>query len=288
MRTDIHSEKNLKPEDYQVLRYFYTQFNDHTAPTMAWEVEEYRQEMEEVQAMLKDRGAMIHGGWSNCDHCGAYYHHGVLLEHIHTGELITVGWICAENRFSLDNITYERRRIEKVLKQIKHRRCKREKIKTFVKENRHEVRLITRHSKHSEFMRSLRSQLISRGELSEAQVDAVEKAAEYVVKRAEEQAARDTEPKSPAPEGRVVITGEIVHTKFQDHQYGTTFKMLVKCDGFRVWSTVPVAIESEDGQFIELKGRHVEFTATLEQSKDDETFAFAKRPTKASLLKEVA
>lgn len=287
-RTDLHSEKNLRPEDYRVLEYFNTKIDPemHMMCAMAGDSElinQFREDAERIRKMLDERGAKIHGGWSNCDHCGAHYHHGVLLEHIDTEELITVGWICGERRFELSNIEWNRVRLEKVLKQIRHRRSKISKLRTFVRENREVARMISRHSKKNTFLSSLRYQLDRDGTLSRAQVDAVPKAVEYI----EEQAARiaeiKAEPKSPAPEGRVVVTGEIVFTKSQDSQYGTTWKMLVKCDGFRVWCTIPTAIETENGCFIDLKGRVVTFTATLQRSKDDSSFAFAKRPSKATL-----
>lgn len=288
MRTDVHSEKSLKPEDYEVIEYFYTQIPEdyHMAAAMGGGSElynEFRAHAERIRGMLKERGAHIHGGWSNCDHCGAYYHHGVLLEHIQTKELITVGWICGENRFELSNIEWDRVRLEKVLKQIRHRRSKISKLRTFVRENREVARMISRHSKKNTFLSSLRYQLDRDGDLSMAQVEAVPKAVKRIEDHEARIAEREAEPKSPAPEGRVVVTGEIVFTKAQDSQYGTTWKMLVKCDGFRVWSTIPAAIETENGCFIDLKGRVVTFTGTLERSKDDNSFAFAKRPSKATL-----
>lgn len=288
MRTDIHSEKSLKPENYEVLEYFYTQIPPELFMAAAFTgstqvIDEFRRDAERIRNMLKERGAHIHGGWSNCDHCGAYYHHGVLLEHVQTKELITVGWICGEKRFELSNIEWDRVRLEKVLKQIRHRRSKISKLRTFVRENREVARMISRHSKKNTFLSSLRYQLDRDGDLSRAQVDAVPKAVERIKAQAARIAKLNAEPKKPAPSGRVVVTGEIVFVKAQDSQYGTTWKMLVKCDGFRVWSTIPAAIETENGCFIDLKGRVVTFTATVTPSNDDESFAFAKRPSKATL-----
>ena len=52
--------------------------------------------------------------------------------------------------------------------------------------------------------------------------------------------------------------------------------MLVKDDsGFKVFGTVPSSISRVS------KGDVVEFTATLEPSKDDPKFGFYKRPSKA-------
>lgn len=94
----------------------------------------------------------------------------------------------------------------------------------------------------------------------------------------------EREAMTPAPEGRLQVTGEVLSTKYTESYYGTQFKMLVKDDrNFKVWSTIPSSI-CEDIE----KGSRITFTATLEQSDDDESFAFAKRPTKASFVQEAA
>ena len=95
------------------------------------------------------------------------------------------------------------------------------------------------------------------------------------------QAAEVAAPAEAAPEGRVVVTGTVVGLKWQESQYGTTLKWTVKDDrGFRVWSTVPSAAGEPE------RGDRVTFTVTLERSRDDETFAFGKRPTKVAFLDE--
>lgn len=93
--------------------------------------------------------------------------------------------------------------------------------------------------------------------------------------------AEDAAPAEAAPEGRVVVTGTVVGLKWQESEYGTTLKWTVKDDrGFRVWSTVPSAAFDVE------RGDRVTFTVTLERSRDDETFAFGKRPTKVAFLDE--
>lgn len=107
--------------------------------------------------------------------------------------------------------------------------------------------------------------------------------AELEAKREAERAAG-----TAAPEGRTVVTGEIVSTKMQDGNFGTQFKMLVKADdGYKVWSVIPRQLWAQDGVTIEnLKGKRVEFVATLKRSDDDETFAFGSRPAKGKLLED--
>lgn len=116
----------------------------------------------------------------------------------------------------------------------------------------------------------------------------------------------------PAPTGRVAVTGEIVSCKVQESDFGTQYKVLVKDDqGFKVWCSLPSAQRSEQhdlfydwvqekgsylgdfgpwcffvgtGDFQGVKGRRITFTATLEPSKDDVSFAFGSRPTKGAWL----
>lgn len=280
MRTDIHSEKNLKPENYRVIRYIYTKLPNFTwnIPQFANEMTTFRAVMEEVTSMLAERGAGIHPSWSQCDHCGAHFNHGVLLEHVDTRELITVGWICADTRFSLDNITYEKTRMERFIKAVRERRNRIKRLRVFIAEHSAEVRLLGKF-RSLNFFRSLRGQLIQWGNLTDRQLEAIPQAAQREEIRREQQAVRDAEPKVPSPEGKVEVEGEVLHTRMQDGHYGPQFKMLVKSDvGFRVWSTVPRAIADR----IET-GSRIRFTATLTRSNDDESFAFASRPSRADI-----
>lgn len=102
---------------------------------------------------------------------------------------------------------------------------------------------------------------------------------------------------SPAPAGRNVVTGVVVSVKIKDSNFGIAIKMLVQSeDGYKVWTTVPrQLLEREDGihehyqaalDRVQLKGKRVQFTATLTPSDDDHTFAFASRPSKAKIMED--
>lgn len=131
-------------------------------------------------------------------------------------------------------------------------------------------------------------------ELSEKQIAA---AAATIARKRDRQAARQAEKDAaaPAPSGKLEVTGEVVSVKYQDSDFGGAWKMIVKGEGgFKVWATIPAklwdALEAEadedhNVQAEEFIGRQVKFTATLEVSDRDESFAFAKRPSKASLVK---
>lgn len=104
--------------------------------------------------------------------------------------------------------------------------------------------------------------------------------AELEAKRAAERAAAD-----PVPEGREVVTGEVVGLKWvPGYGYNSpdVLKMVVKDDrGFKVYGTMPRSIDAK-------RGERVTFTAQLEQSNDDDRFGFFKRPTKASVILEAS
>ena len=129
------------------------------------------------------------------------------------------------------------------------------------------------------FLFSLADQVTRNGTLSEKQIDAAERAVERDAEWAAKQAVWDAEKAAAddAPTGRVEVEGEVVSTKWTEGRF-PAHKMMVKADtGFRVWVTVPAQIDLD-------KGDRVRFTATLEQSDDDPTFAFGQRPAKAQII----
>lgn len=86
---------------------------------------------------------------------------------------------------------------------------------------------------------------------------------------------------APVVEGRVEITGEIVSTREDEGMYGWTVKMRVRDDrGFEVWGTMPKALVDAGAE----EGARVAFVATVEASRDDETFGFFRRPATARLV----
>lgn len=100
--------------------------------------------------------------------------------------------------------------------------------------------------------------------------------------RAQADAIEASKPRAAVASGKQLITGEIVSTKWVESQYGETLKMLIKTDGgAKLWGTLPRALTEVEG---EIKGRRVQFSATVEASKDDPYFGFFSRPTKAAVL----
>lgn len=122
-----------------------------------------------------------------------------------------------------------------------------------------------------DFGASLRIQLNDRGSLSEKQVAAARRVAA-------EQAERAAAP--AVVEGRGVLTGVVKSTKWVDNDFGGALKMTLADDrGFVVFGTVPNAIADD----VEA-GDRVTFTARVEQSRNDASFGFYSRPSKASII----
>lgn len=169
------------------------------------------------------------------------------------------------------------------------------------------------------FASSLAEQLDRKSTLSDGQVAAVRRSIEREAEWASKQAAEAARVRLPAPVGKgIAVTGTVLNVKDMDGYMdgSVTWKMLVEtADGWKVWSTVPQSIQDAfdadyriaqneyfetgtrsaifDGLAPYLKGKTVTFTATLELSnrpdsrtgKIDPTFAIAKRPIRASIIK---
>lgn len=144
----------------------------------------------------------------------------------------------------------------------------------------------------SKFAKNLFDALANYGKLSPKQCDTVLKIIDGdAAKKAEWAKQREIENANAEPivDGKQVITGEVLSLKTQYSQYGDVIKMLVKDDrGFKVFGTVPQAIwDAAYTLDIEVKGQRVQFTATVEASKDDDKFGFFKRPTKSQIITEL-
>lgn len=119
-----------------------------------------------------------------------------------------------------------------------------------------------------------------------------EKQMSVLTRIVEDREAAAAKPAAEVPEGRVEITGTIISRKFVENAYGTTTKLLIEDDrGFRVYGTMPKGLNIADNKtrysaedIIELPGRRVTLTATLERSAKDPAFGFYARPAKARLI----
>jgi hypothetical protein len=122
---------------------------------------------------------------------------------------------------------------------------------------------------------------VKQAELIERLVGELETAEEATGARSAAKALEEANAK-PVPTGRFVIEGEVLTVKPQVNDFdpfgGSVLKMLVAGDGWKVWGTVPAAIDGVD------RGDRVRFTATVKPKEGDETFGYYSRPSKAEVL----
>lgn len=143
------------------------------------------------------------------------------------------------------------------------------------------VRAFLETNQRNAFLTSLRSQLGRFGTLSGAQLAAVAKAQERA-----SQAAQEASQAGPLPQG--TWTGEVtvISTRTQDGQWGSNLKALLRLpNGSKAWGTCPKVLAQLP--HAQRPGQTIEFTATLEPSKDDPSFGFFKRPRKVQVTTPV-
>lgn len=275
-RTDIHrpSAPEFDPTDYTCAGVFDLHPDAFQGP----------QRMAAVNELL---GAGYRRGGvhplGQCSHCGAYLRYTALMTHEPTRTYLWIGEQCLGNRFELES-KEEFAALRKAAALNRQRAAKVERIAELVAEHSVLGQLIDSAcaSAYGDFIADVAYRFRSNGELSQRQIEAVERIIPQQIERAHEQALRmDAEwgaPVVPAPAGRMVVTGEVLSTRWQDNDFGGCFKMLVKAtEGYRVWVTVPADLDVERGQ-------HVKFTATLKPKAEDPAFAIGSRPAKASIV----
>lgn len=232
-----------------------------------------------------------------CDHCGAGpLRYIVCFLHTPSGEIISVGERCASKLALESRSAVEHRRT------VEEERVQRKRVEFDLADPRNVEAteyLASMPDGRDEFLNDLERKLHRYGYLTERQVAAVlrskQREAEWQRRRQAE--AEELAKAEPLAEGRRPIVGVILSTKWQESDYGSTLKMLVRQDdGNKVWGSVPESLQEltrpswdqETGDVIEpelenLKGARVEFTATVERSRDDAHFGFFKRPSGAKL-----
>lgn len=83
----------------------------------------------------------------------------------------------------------------------------------------------------------------------------------------------------PVTDKRIEVQGEILSIRYQEGNFGPgsgSYKMLLQCEGYKLWGSVPSGLNAE-------RGDKVAFMAAIEVG-DDPAFGFFKRPTKARTL----
>lgn len=278
-RNDIHAVKNLITEDYEFVGCGW--FGSFGRPGRSPLAHEARYLIDEGWKMGQNDAA------GDCYHCGAHLTYYAIMKHLPTRELIRVGETCLANRFERATAEFRVLHKQAALDRTAHR-IKMKRLAWFAGNPDREVafgwagdrveagdygwegtrdtfvRSITRYGDTSDKFVRLIMRDMARTERFEA-----------------ERAARDAKDAAEATdviEGRIVITGEVLAVKWQENDFGGRLVMTVKDDrGFKVWGSVPRAIEPK-------RGERVEFTGTVTKGDRDPSFGFFKRPSNAMVL----
>lgn len=289
----IHQPSNFVPSDYEYIDSFDSTPEPGQAEMM-WS-DEHQQLVSICGFYSRKLADSATSDWVNrgqCDHCGARIRYVAVLQHT-SGDLVAFGHDCLSNRVgNYSAADFRMRFIQDAAKRARDEAARQARVAEFVAAHP-EVQALATYDGPNDFFLSLKDQLGRKGSLSERQVEAFTRA---VARNAERDAQRaaDALTATPAPSGKVTVTGEVLSTKWQENDFGGCLKMLVRDDrGFKVWVSVPSSIaprtvwdpETHEQSVTNLDaGTRVTFSATLEVSDRDETFAFGKRPTKAAIV----
>lgn len=212
-----------------------------------------------------------------CDVCGARYTHGGAFVYRPTGQTVLVGGDCARKYNMLVNYAAfdaTKEMAKRATAAALTARRNRERREAFLSANPGvSESLACGHH----ITNDLSDKLTKYGSLSDAQVNLAHKLHSEAWCP-----ARPSEINVPAPEGRQTVRGVVVSCKSHESQFGTTLKMTVKvktaAGTWLCWGTVPATVQGMDRYNESIKGRTIEFTATLQRGRDAH-FALFKRPT---------
>jgi hypothetical protein len=227
-----------------------------------------------------------------CDHCGhslRYY-----VRHIYkpTGQVVIFGEDCADLIGVADSrAAYEfnklRERARKDEREAKLAKEKSERTTIFSRQYPDLIEFLEINNWDLEkmyFLKEMNFAFNNYGYLTTGQAEATRR---ILAKRVEQAAERLAEPipTTSAPTGRQHVKGMILSTKLVNTMYGEQLKMLVKLeDGNKVYGSVPSDIRRNLDDPYNAHGTKVSFSATFEQSRDDEHFGFFKRPTQSEVI----
>jgi hypothetical protein len=234
-----------------------------------------------------DMEEQIAQGWyvnrqARCDHCNQPIKHFVVLSHGVTNDHIIVGWQCYDETFSYaTQIELDLARAKKAAEAKIRRKMINTKREAWTKEHA-ELYAFLQTNSYNSFFGSLLNSVADWGSLTERQEEAAYKAMQKWQARQEEKA---NEPEAQeAPSGRIQGKFKVLGKKREQNPYAYNsyiWKMVAQETEkrYRIYVTIPTSVRYE----VE-KGSIVEMSVDLTPSDDDPTFAYGKRPTKATLV----
>lgn len=240
--------------------------------------------------------AKARGGFGACTICGAHLRYVVLMELDATEELFVIGEDCAANLNLAAAIGVKVTDLRAKAAANRENRKTADRRDALLADDP-ELAAAFNLRDESEFIADVYAKAGDKRGLSDRQVEAVKRPAAKMIAAKARRAAEALLPTVPVLTGRVTVTGEIVGEKFTPgygYHSADVRKIVVRDDrGFKVYVTCPAAFDAqvswqEDGtsSLVEAVkvGERVSFVATVTASERDESFGFAKRPTKAVRL----
>jgi len=277
-RDDIHRRGAFQPDQYEFFGWYYLGLGGGGAVLNCSARVRVFLGSEEAQ----DFEALSFGDFGKCGVCGARFACGEIWQHTDRRDLVHVGCDCCD-KYSLvsgtdwNAVQDERNRALKAQKTAARRSKARARVLAAYPGL--EQALATDHY----ISRDLARRFENDGTLSERQIALAFKLEGEAKDRAAKRAAEPVEIKIAAPTGRVTVRGVVVSLKTHESAYGSCLKMTVKVTTaagvWLAWGTVPASLVGEVG-----RGDEIEFDAALEAGREPH-FAFAKRPTRATVIK---
>lgn len=281
-RTDPHRPSEIIPEDYQyVLSYHFG-----SSPRTDYGL---RQLSKFLEGIADDR---VYGDPGRCTVCGAPHNTGDVWEHV-DGDVIFVGWICAEKYSMICDRGLAVTEIKACKKRTARQRkleAREVKCRDFLEQHDGLEEALTECTHY--IVADIADKFRRYATLSDKQIALVKKLHREQLEHVKQ---REDEPvvEVPIETGRQTIEGTVVSVKSND--WGT-LKMVVKIhEENGIWlcyGTCPSAFsdardqrakELDTKDFPTLRGARVRFDAKLKAGRDAH-FAFFSRPTKAQVL----
>lgn len=277
----IHNPVNFEPADYEVQDYL-----DNKRPVyMGGPADGFA---EVVKCWEQDMEAALGVDWRrkchHCIHCGNGNVRWItVVLHLPTNDRVVFGADCTERLGFANRQAWKLAQL-KSKAEAGHARLKVWKARcAFIEANPGVQALIDQAAgdvhQGNTFVKDVLGKLDRYGSISVNQVNAVAKSLQRDIDQVARKAADAIEVKGPAPSGRQEVTGTVLTIKTQESDYGITLKMLLKlANNSKVWLTAPITGGFDKGDTITVR-------ATFEQSRDDASFGFGKRPHLVNVVK---
>jgi hypothetical protein len=302
MRTDQHCPANINPDDYVLHNHNYVGPNGDVEFLYMDERKRLRDYLNEGHRFEQTDNA------GTCQCCGAYAHYVADFIYLPTGNIVRLGYICAEKMHIGDKHAFKY--WKKAVADVRKRKAGKEKAKLLLVEDYGLGDLaffvdIEAGNSFLDYKASLGftdenglydskfhgkvnvvfdivTNLKKYGSLSEKQVKFLTsmwtevKNFDVETYLAERQKKEDAKP--TLKEGKYEVKGKVISFKSSDGYYGSQLKMLIEReDGSRVFGTCPARLDANVDDI-------VSFIATVKQSRDDRSFGFFSRPTQSKIV----